>query len=89
MKHNKTQTNPKIGDRGFYIRNEFSIIDFSYLWKHLRGFRLFAGYDYGYAVEKVGREANYSRGEDSVMNWCTGINYSTEMMAIDEIINFF
>ncbi|MCL1864228.1 MAG: ShlB/FhaC/HecB family hemolysin secretion/activation protein [Spirochaetes bacterium] len=68
-----------VGDRGFYIRNEFSAIDFSYLWKYLKGFKLFIGYDYGYAVEKVGRDANYGRGEGSVMSWCAGLNYSTEI----------
>ncbi|MCL1833228.1 MAG: ShlB/FhaC/HecB family hemolysin secretion/activation protein, partial [Leptospirales bacterium] len=68
-----------IGDRGFYIRNEFSVIDFSYLWKYLNGLRLYAGYDYGYARERVGREANYGRGEGSVMSWCAGLNYSNDM----------
>ena len=72
-----------VGDRGFYIRNEFSVIDFSYLWKYLNGLRLFVGYDYGYAVEKVGRDANYGRGEGSVMSWCTGLNYSTEIVDLN------
>jgi len=72
-----------IGDRGFYIRNEFSAVDFSYLWKYLKGFRLFIGYDYGYAIEKVGRDANYGRGEGSVMSWCTGLNYSGRVLDLN------
>ncbi|MCL2154229.1 MAG: ShlB/FhaC/HecB family hemolysin secretion/activation protein [Leptospirales bacterium] len=72
-----------LGDRGFYIRNEFSSFDFSYLWKYLKGLRLFVGYDYAYAVERVGRDANYGRGEGSVMSWCTGLNYSTEVIDLN------
>jgi hemolysin activation/secretion protein len=74
-----------IGDRGFYIRNEFSVFDFSYLWKHLNGVRPYAGYDYGYAAGKVGRKANYGRGDGSVMSWCAGLNYSAEIIDVNVI----
>lgn len=67
------------GDRGFYLRNEFSINDFSDYWRYLKGAGFFIGYDYGYAREKTGMGANEGRGEASVMGWCAGINYSTEL----------
>jgi hemolysin activation/secretion protein len=65
------------GDRGFYIRNDFSVFDFSRLWNPLKGVKYFVAYDYGYAVERTGRDANFGAGEGSVMGWATGISYSS------------
>ncbi|HPS56681.1 MAG TPA: ShlB/FhaC/HecB family hemolysin secretion/activation protein [Spirochaetota bacterium] len=64
------------GDRGFYIRNDFSVFDFSRFQENLRGLKLFAGYDYGYAIERCGLDENSGTGEGSVMGWAAGLSYS-------------
>ena len=69
-----------IGDRGFYIRNDFSMYDFSHLWRHLRGLKFIISYDYGYTVEKTGKDTNYGEGEGSVMGASAGIAYSSEII---------
>jgi hemolysin activation/secretion protein len=69
------------GDNGFYLRNDISLDDLTFIWKYLSGLRIFTGYDYGYIVENVGMEANYGRGEASVMGWSAGVNYSMEYLS--------
>lgn len=68
------------GDRGFYIRNDFSAFDFSRLWEPLKGVKCFVAYDYGYTVDSVGRDANAGTGEGSIMGWATGLSYSSEIV---------
>lgn len=72
-----------VGDRGYYIRNEISIYDFSIIWKYLQGLKFFAGYDYGHVVEKAGADANYGEGKGSLSGWSTGIVYSSEIMNLN------
>ncbi len=67
------------GDRGFYVRNDFYVLDFSRFWSLLRGFKYFVAYDYGYTVDRIGRDANSGRGEGSVMGWSIGVSYSAEV----------
>ncbi|NLV69085.1 MAG: ShlB/FhaC/HecB family hemolysin secretion/activation protein, partial [Spirochaetes bacterium] len=64
------------GDRGFYIRNDLSVFDFSRLQENLRGLKLFIAYDYGYAIERCGLDENTRTGEGSVMGWAAGLSYS-------------
>jgi len=67
------------GDRGFYVRNDFSVFDFSRFWGPLRGVKYFVAYDYGYTVDRIGRDANSGTGEGSIMGWATGLSYSAEV----------
>lgn len=63
------------GDRGFYLRNELSVFDFSRIWSKFRGLKIFLGYDQGYITEKTGREANNGRGRAYLSGYSSGLNY--------------
>jgi hemolysin activation/secretion protein len=63
------------GDRGYLVRNELSVNDFSRFWKYLKGLKLFAGYDYGYVINKIGKEANNGTGEATLTGIASGLNY--------------
>ncbi len=65
------------GDRGFKIRNDLAITDLTFLTKYMKGVRFFVAHDYGYVVERVGREANGETGEGSIMGIACGLNYSS------------
>jgi hemolysin activation/secretion protein len=68
------------GDRGFYVKNDLAMHDFSFIWKGLGGLKIFAGYDYGLIREKAGREANYGRGRASIMGCAAGISYTSPVI---------
>ncbi|MBN2400759.1 MAG: ShlB/FhaC/HecB family hemolysin secretion/activation protein [Spirochaetes bacterium] len=70
------------GDRGYFIRNELSANDFSRFWRYLRGLKLFAAYDYGYVINKIGKEANNGQGEATLAAISSGFNYSARLFNV-------
>jgi hemolysin activation/secretion protein len=70
-----------VGDRGFYLRNDLSLADLTFIWSGLKGFRIFTGFDYGYARERAGKYANYGQGESSVIGCCAGLSYATAALS--------
>ncbi len=67
------------GDRGFYSKNDLSL-DLSFIWKELKGISVFGGFDYGYIIDKAGKDSNFGQGEASLIGWCTGINFGTKLL---------
>ncbi|HEY1405268.1 MAG TPA: ShlB/FhaC/HecB family hemolysin secretion/activation protein, partial [Spirochaetota bacterium] len=68
-----------VGDRGYFIRNEVSINDFSSIWTYLKGAKIFIGYDNGYVVEKAGKKANYGQGKARLSGCASGFTYSSAL----------
>ncbi len=71
------------GDRGFYIRNDLSVFDFSSIWSCLKGLKFFTGYDYGYIIEKEGKDSNYGRGKGYITGYSTGIVYTSGIINVN------
>ena len=68
------------GDSGFFVRSDLAIHDFSFIWRALRGLKLFIGCDYGFVMEKTGREANFGQGRAALTGCAAGFNYTSPVI---------
>jgi hemolysin activation/secretion protein len=70
------------GDRGYCVRSEIAVNDFSRFWNHLQGLGFFSGFDYGYVIDKTGKRSNGGRGEAALAGVSAGIRYSKPLITI-------
>ena len=64
------------GDHGFYIRNDLSFPDMSFICRALAGLKIIAGLDYGQTKEK---SVNI-QSKAALMGWHTGLRYASSFI---------